>query len=82
MANHMRSEPTIAALRMVIARQRPEPGVIAHSDRESQYVAAIYRAALTAIGARPSMSRKRALCDNAPMENFKDIQGGAGRRCR
>ena len=46
MADHMRGELTLAALRMAIARQRPEPGLIAHSDRGVQYVAKAYRAAL------------------------------------
>jgi len=48
MADHMRGELTLAALRMAIARQRPEPGLIAHSDRGVQYAAEAYRAALAA----------------------------------
>jgi transposase InsO family protein len=70
MADHMRSELTLAALRMAIARQRPQPGLIAHSDRGSQYAAAAYRTALADIGARQSMSRKGDPFDNAPMESF------------
>ena len=70
MAGHMRGELTLAALRMAIARRRPGPGLVAHSDRGSQYAAAAYRAALAGIGARPSMSRKGDPFDNAPMESF------------
>lgn len=70
MADHMRGELSLAALRMAIARQRPQPGLIAHSDRGSQYAAAAYRTALADIGARPSMSRKGDPFDNAPMESF------------
>ena len=39
MADHMRGELTLAALRMAIARQRPGSGLIAHSDRGGQYAA-------------------------------------------
>jgi putative transposase len=70
MADHMRGELTLAALHMAIARQRPPPGLIAHSDRGSQYAASGYRAALAGIGARASMSRKGNPLDNAPMESF------------
>ncbi len=70
MADHMRGELTLAALHMAIARQRPQPGLIAHSDRGSQYAAAGYRRALAGIGARQSMSRKGDPYDNAPMESF------------
>ena len=70
MADHMRGELTLAALRMAIARQRPEPGLIAHSDRGVQYAAKAYRAALAGIGALASVSRKGDPFDNAPMESF------------
>ncbi|MDO9713942.1 IS3 family transposase [Paracraurococcus lichenis] len=70
MADHMRGELALAALHMAIARQRPAPGLIAHSDRGSQYAASDYRVALAGIGARASMSRKGDPLDNAPMESF------------
>jgi putative transposase len=70
MAEHMRGELTLAALRMAIARQRPAPGLIAHSDRGVQYAAKAYRTALRGIGALASMSRKGDPFDNAPMESF------------
>lgn len=39
-------------------------------DRVAQYAATAYRAALAAVGARCSMSRKGDPFDNAPMESF------------
>lgn len=36
MADHMREELVIDALRMAVRRRRPEPGVIHHSDQGSQ----------------------------------------------
>ena len=40
---------------MAIARQRPGPGLIAHSDRGVQNAAKAYRAALAGIGALASV---------------------------
>jgi transposase InsO family protein len=70
MADHMRGELTLTALHMAIARQRPAPGLIAHSDRGPHYAASDYQAALAGIGARASMSRKGDPFDNAPMKSF------------
>ena len=60
MRDHMRAELTMAALTMAIQRRRPGPGLIHHSDRGSQYAAAITQ----------SMRRKANCWDNAPMESF------------
>ena len=38
------------AARMALARRHPEPGVLHHSDRGSQYAAADYRALLARCG--------------------------------
>jgi len=38
MADHMRAELVVDALRMAVARRRPAPGVIHHSDQGAQYV--------------------------------------------
>lgn len=43
MRDHMRTELALSALLMAVQRQRPEPGLICHSDRGSQYAAEIYR---------------------------------------
>jgi len=70
MREHMRAELTMAALTMAIQRRRPEPGLIHHSDRGSQYAAGDYRKILQAAAITQSMSRKANCWDNAPMESF------------
>jgi putative transposase len=66
----LHAEIAIDALRMAIARQRPAPDLIHHSDRGIQYAADAYRRILVAAGITPSMSRKGNCLDNAPMESF------------
>lgn len=58
------------ALTAALARCRPAPGLLHHSDRGSQYASADYQALLTQQGVIPSMSRKGNCWDNAPMESF------------
>jgi len=70
MRDHMRTELPLAALTMAVQRQRPQPGLIHHSDRGSQYVSGDYQHALASSGIVPSMSRKGNCWDNAPMESF------------
>jgi putative transposase len=70
MRDHMRTELPLAALTMAIQRQRPQPGLIHHSDRGSQYASGDYQAMLADAGMTPSMSRKGNCWDNAPMESF------------
>lgn len=60
----------IAALRMAIAARNPEPAVVHHSDRGSQYASTDYRALLGAHGMIASMSRKGNCWDNAVAESF------------
>ncbi|MCK1619713.1 IS3 family transposase [Bradyrhizobium sp. 159] len=70
MADHLRAELPLAALRMAIAAQRPNAGLIHHSDRGVQYASADYRKLMQATGLRASMSRRADCYDNAPMESF------------
>jgi putative transposase len=70
MADHLRAELPLAALRMAIKEQRPDPGLIHHSDRGVQYASAEYRQTLQTAGFLASMSRKADCYDNAPMESF------------
>lgn len=70
MRDHMRTELPLSALMMAVQRQRPAKGLICHSDRGSQYAAGDYQKQMTAIGAKPSMSKKGCCFDNAPMESF------------
>lgn len=61
---------TVAALRAAIARRKPPPGLIHHSDRGSQYAAAAYRETLSRHGLVGSMGRKGNPYDNAKVESF------------
>jgi len=70
MNDRISSELTCAALRMAIELRRPEPGLICHSDRGSQYACAAYRQLLTRHGLVCSMSRRGNCWDNAPKESF------------
>ncbi len=60
----------IAALQDAIKRRGPQPGLLHHSDRGSQYVDADLVAALNAAGVARSMSRAGNCYDNATMESF------------
>ena len=70
MADHLRAELPLAALRMAISAQRPGAGLIHHSDRGVQYASADYRKLMQSAGFQASMSRKADCYDNAPMESF------------
>jgi putative transposase len=70
MRDTMEVELVVSALRMARDARHPAPGLIFHSDRGSQYAAAVYRAALAAEGMRASMSRKGNCYDNAVAESF------------
>lgn len=58
------------ALRRALARRRPAPGLIFHSDRGSEFAATTFRRLLEAVGALQSMSRKGDCWDNAVAESF------------
>ncbi|MEA2184776.1 MAG: putative transposase [Solirubrobacteraceae bacterium] len=45
MADHMRTELVTDALQMALARRRPQPGLIWHSDQGSQFVSLALRPA-------------------------------------
>ena len=61
---------TLRALEQAIARRRPQPGLIHHSDRGVQYASAAYRAVLQRHGIVCSMSRVGDCWDNAVVESF------------
>ena len=58
MSDTMPQELTLAALAVALGWRDPDPGLLHHSDRGSQYAANDYRAVLKARGATISMSRK------------------------
>ena len=60
----------LEALGMGIARCRPRPGLLHHSDRGSQYASVEYRAVLAAYGMQRSMSELGSCWDNAVAESF------------
>ncbi len=70
MRERMTSDLVVDALRMAWFRRRPEPGLIHHSDRGSQYASKAYTDQLKARGIKISMSRKGDCWDNAPTESF------------
>lgn len=70
MAPHMRAELVCSAMQLAVAQRQPGPGLIAHSDRGSQYAGATYQRLLERYGMRCSMSRKGNCWDNAVMERF------------
>jgi transposase InsO family protein len=60
----------LEALGMGVARRRPRPGLLHHSDRGSQYASSEYGAVLAAHGMDRSMSRLGSCWDNAVAESF------------
>jgi putative transposase len=70
MQPRMQKGLVIDALRMAWFRRHPQPGLILHSDRGSQYCSHEFQAALRAYGMRSSMSRKGDCWDNAPTESL------------
>ncbi len=70
MSHEMKAELVVSAFNMAIAQRRPTAGIIAHSDRGSQYASRLFRDALTKYGMTCSMSRKANCWDNAVVESF------------
>jgi transposase InsO family protein len=58
------------SLLMAVRIKQPDPGLIHHSDRGSQYCSSDYRKLLNRLSLKASMSRKGNCYDNAPMESF------------
>ena len=70
MAPQMPATLVCAALQMAIAQRNPEPGLVVHSDRGTQYASSLHQALLAHHGLIGSMSRKGNCWDNAVMERF------------
>jgi putative transposase len=70
MADHMRAELVVDALQMGIARRRPQPGLIHHSDQGSQFVSLAFGQAAGEAGIARSMGSKGDCFDNAVAESF------------
>lgn len=70
MGSRIDSRLVVDALEMALARRVPEEGLVAHSDRGSQYASEHYQGLLARHGIVCSMSRRANCWDNAPMESF------------
>lgn len=70
MAPHMQSTLVCDALRMAIGARQPQPGLLMHTDRGSQYASQAHTELLGAYGLEQSMSRKGNCWDNAVCERF------------
>ena len=70
MAEHLRSELVLAALDAAIASRQPEPGLVHHSDRGTQYTSLAFSERLAGAGIAPSMGSPGTAYDNALAESF------------
>lgn len=70
MATHLRTELVVEALQMAIARRKPAPGLVHHSDRGVQYTSLSFGKRLEDEGLVPSMGRGGSAYDNALAESF------------
>jgi transposase InsO family protein len=64
------SRLVVDAPAMAVRRRLPAAGLVAHSDRGSQYASDHYRSLLRRHGITCSMSRTAQCWDNAPVESF------------
>src|SRR5437763_17080835 len=70
MADHLESRLVVDALAMAVQCRLPGEGLLAHSDRGSQYASEHYQLLLEKHGITCSMSWRADGWDNAPMESF------------
>jgi transposase InsO family protein len=66
----MTAQLVLDALQQAIDLRAPQPGLIVHSDRGSQFASLEYQQRLARYGFRQSMSGRGNCYDNAPMESF------------
>ena len=70
MGSRMTATLVTDSLEMAVLNRKPEPGLLVHSDRGSQYVSECYQQKLKANRFVCSMSRKGNCWDNAVAESF------------
>jgi putative transposase len=70
MSDRMKTELVLQALRSAYGARKPEPGLIMHTDRGSQYADRKHIQLLNDYGMIQSMSRKGSCWDNAVAESF------------
>jgi len=66
----LEAELVVDALEMALARRRPHPGLVHHSDQGSQYVSLRFGERCREIGIHRSMGSKGDCFDNAVAESF------------
>jgi putative transposase len=66
----LRTETALLALEDAIARRRPAPGLVHHSDHGIQYTSRAFAERLERAGIKPSMGSLRSAYDNAVVESF------------
>jgi putative transposase len=57
-------------LEMAVARRRPDPGLIHHTDQGSQYTSLVFTRRCRAAGIAVSMGSRGDCFDNAVLESF------------
>jgi putative transposase len=70
MADQMDTALVENAWKMALLNRKPDPGLLHHTDRGSQYTSDEYQAQLSRAQCRVSMSRTGNCYDNAAMESF------------
>jgi putative transposase len=70
MRTDMQAELVVDALEMAVARRRPVPGLVHHSDQGSQYVALVFGQRLRTHEIAQSMGSKGDCFDNAVIESY------------
>jgi putative transposase len=70
MAGHLRTELILDAVDMAIERRRPEPGLVHHSDRGTQYTSLAFGRRCREAGIAQSMGSTGDAYDNAMAESF------------
>jgi putative transposase len=70
MRDDLKAELVVDALEMAVARRRPEPGLVHHSDQGSQYVALVFGQRLRTHEIAQSMGSKGDCFDNAAIESY------------
>jgi len=69
MGRHCDTELALRCLNVAVARHKPAPGLLHHTDRGSTYTAGAYRKRVEELGMVESMSRKGNCWDNAVAES-------------
>lgn len=70
LSDSLERHSVIRALKKAVARRKPNPGLLIHSDRGVQYASKDFRSCLKKHGYIQSMSRKGNCWDNAVAESF------------